>query len=452
MDLDTYDRCDDFPAHVGPNVFPNFFLFSRLVRWAHKTELTAITDLTFGFKASYAQLLTDVLSLRNHLRLVLDSTLVSKIDSKEDVFINLLGPGGYEFTVGFIALVALGVVVVPISPDIPVKEAVYFAKQSHSYGVLVADRCGELGIELEHEMKEPAGRNFKCIQIRPHIMRPCLQPKKIEVSSDTYLDLNQSAYVIFTSGTTGPPKGGVKRRGFLYDVASQFADQHEIRPGHRVLHVLPVHHATGITVTLLPFLWAGGHIEFRSGGFDIAWTWERIRKADLNFFSGVPTIYMRLMQFYEQKLQKLPHSEQYAAGASHIDVMLCGTSALPRPLQQKWMKLRGGKHICTRYGGTEFGNVFTVTPWMKNVPDGSVGMKGPGIDFKLSNGDEGEVLVRTPIMFSKYLFDAAGTKNALDNQGYFKTGGKSITATKYSPPILIDEQTSRVGRVISISS
>jgi malonyl-CoA/methylmalonyl-CoA synthetase len=62
---------------------------------------------------------------------------------------------------------------------------------------------------------------------------------------------------------------------------------------------------------------------------------------------------------------------------------------------------------------------------MKNVPDGSVGTKGPGIDFKLSNGDEGEVLVRNPIMFSKYLFDEAGTRKALDEQGYFKTGGKS---------------------------
>ena len=193
-----------------------------------------------------------------------------------------------------------------------------------------------------------------------------------------------------------------------------------------MLHVLPVHHATGITVTLLPFLWSGGHIEFRSGGFDQAWTWERIRKADLDYFSGVPTIYMRLMQFYEQRLSKLPNAQEYVNGAAHIRVMLCGTSALPRPLQQKWTKLRGGRQICTRYGGTEFGNVFTVTPWMKNVPDGSVGTKGPGIDFKLSNGDEGEILLKTPLMFSKYLFDAEATKNSLDADGYFKTGGQYL--------------------------
>jgi malonyl-CoA/methylmalonyl-CoA synthetase len=426
MDDSSFDRVDHFPDHIGPNVFPNFYLWSRLVRWAHKPHLIAVTDLTFNFRATYAQLLTDVLHLRNQLRHLLDAAIIASIDHGDEVFVNLLGPAGYEFTVGFLALAALGVVVVPISPDLPVKEATYFATKCQAQAVLVADRCLKLGDELQDAIRSQPGSLFRSIKISPYLMQECLPPSEIQVSSDAYTDLNQSAYVIFTSGTTGPPKGAVKRRGFLYDVASQFSDQHGIHEGDHVLHVLPVHHATGITVTLLPFLWSGGHIEFRSGGFDQAWTWERIRKADLDFFSGVPTIYMRLMQYYEQKLMKLPHAEEYAAGASHIRVMLCGTSALPRPLQHKWTNLRSGKHICTRYGGTEFGNVFTVTPWLKNVPDGSVGTKGPGIDFKLSNGDEGEILVKTPLMFSKYLFDAEGTKKVLTEDGYFKTGGKLL--------------------------
>lgn len=205
-------------------------------------------------------------------------------------------------------------------------------------------------------------------------------------------------------------------------MASQFSDQHGIREGDLVLHTLPVHHATGITVTLLPFLWSGGSIEFRSGGFDTAWTWERIKMADIDFFSGVPTMYLRMMQYYEQELSKTSKAVEYARGVTRIRAMLCGTSALPRPLQQKWTQLRGGKPILTRYGGTEFGNAFTVTPWLADVPDGSVGTKGPGVDLKLSNGDEGEVLIKTPLMFSKYLFDTEATMQALDDHGYFRTG------------------------------
>ena len=419
----SFERCDFTPQHAGPNVFPNFFLFSRLVRLAHK-PLLACRDLTFGFTASYAQLLTDALHLRNTLRQQLPPNIVARIDRDEELYIILLGPCGYEFTVGFLALIALGVVPTPISPDIPVKEASYFATKAQAVAVLTADRCLKLGAELQDSIRGVSSPTFESIRIRPHLMQPCMNPEDFQISSDRYMDLNRAGYVIFTSGTTGPPKGGVKRRGFLYDVATQFSDQHGIREGDLVLHVLPVHHATGITVTLLPFLWSGGCIEFRSGGFDTAWTWERIRKADLDFFSGVPTIYMRLMQYYEQVLIKRPEAPQYAQGASHIRAMLCGTSALPRPLQQKWTALRGGSGILTRYGGTEFGNAFTVTPWLakQGVPDGSVGTKGPGVDLKLSNGDEGEVLLRNPIMFSKYLADEEATRAAIDENGYYKTG------------------------------
>ncbi|KAK5687653.1 hypothetical protein LTS10_001793 [Elasticomyces elasticus] len=416
-----FDRCDHISRHTGSNVFPNFFLFSRLVRWAHK-PLTAVRDLTFGFEASYAQLLTDVLYLRNRLRQLLHPSIVQRIDQEEEVFILLLGPAGYEFTVGFLALMALGAVIVPISPDLPVKEATYFATKSHAAAVITADRCIDLGTGLQEEIRRFGSPTFCTLPIRPNLMQPCLDPSGFIVSSDRYMDLNKSGYVIFTSGTTGPPKGAVKRRGFLYDVASQFSDQHGISEGDLVLHTLPVHHATGITVTLLPFLWSGGEIEFRSGGFDTAWTWERIRKADLDFFSGVPTIYMRLMRHYEQHLSKLPYAAQYAAGAEHIRAMLCGTSALPRSLQQKWTKLRGGKPILTRFGGTEFGNGFTVSPSLaqQGVPDGSVGKKGPGVDLILS--DDGEILIRNTLLFSKYLNDERATLDALSPDGYFKTG------------------------------
>ncbi|TKA71349.1 hypothetical protein B0A55_05122 [Friedmanniomyces simplex] len=379
-----FDRCDHGPRHTGSNVFPNFFLFSRLVRWAHK-PLTAVRDLTFGFEATYAQLLTDVLHFRNELRQLLDPAIIERIDHEDEVFVLLLGPAGYEFTVGFLALMALGAVMVPISPDLPVKEATYFATKSQAAAVITADRCLKLGDGLQDAMRDLGSPKFSSLPIKPHLMRPCLNPAEIIVSSDRYMDLNKTGYVIFTSGTTGPPKGAVKRRGFLYDVASQFSDQHGISEGDLVLHTLPVHHATGITVTLLPFLWSGGEIEFRSGGFDVAWTWQRIRKADLDFFSGVPTIYMRLMQFYEQHLAKLPHAAEYATGA---------------------------------------GRAFTVTPWLaqQGVPDGSVGIKGPGVDLKLSNNGEGEVLLRNSLLFSKYLFDEDATGKALDEEGYFKTG------------------------------
>ena len=95
-------------------MFPNFYFFSRLVRLSYKRELVAVTDLTFGYTASYAQLLTDVLNLRNVLRSGFTAEVVARLDRDEEVFVNLLGPAGYEFTVAFLALIALGAVTVPM--------------------------------------------------------------------------------------------------------------------------------------------------------------------------------------------------------------------------------------------------------------------------------------------------------------------------------------------------
>lgn len=191
--MKPFDRCDVAPRHGGADVLPNFFLFSRLVRWAHK-PLLAVRDLTFGFTATYTQLLTDVLALRNHLQDCLDPSITARLEREDEVFMLLLGPGGYEFTVGFLALLALGAVIVPISPDLPVKEATYFATKSQAVAVVVADRCAKLGRELQRSMTDLGVTSFASIAIRRHIMRECLSPKSIIISSDKYMDLNRSGY------------------------------------------------------------------------------------------------------------------------------------------------------------------------------------------------------------------------------------------------------------------
>jgi len=62
---------------------------------------------------------------------------------------------------------------------------------------------------------------------------------------------------------------------------------------------------------------------------------------------------------------------------------------------------------------------------------GSVGEKTPGIDLKLSDGDEGEILLRSSLLFSKYVFDPEATSKAHDEHGYFKTGDIARREGKY---------------------
>lgn len=284
----------------------------------------------------------------------------------------------------------------------PVEEASYFVKTSKQVMILHSTASRSLGtalVQLMNRGKSP----IRAVEIGQHLSQSSLRPEDFVLSSNGFLDENSAGLIIFTSGTTGPPKGAVWSRGVIREAAKIFMDTYSITSNDVVLHVLPVHHATGITITLTPFLIAGACIEFRSGSFNAEWMWNRWRQGGLTYFSGVPTIYMRLMRFFVQHIQRLPDETvaDYVRGANQFSGMFCGTSSLPAPVQQFWTTLRNGKAMLTRYGGTEFGAVLTVPLRNEGVPVGSVGKPMAGMEIKLSNGDEGEVLVKSPVMFSK---------------------------------------------------
>lgn len=108
------DRTKLLPRHNGPLVFPNSPLFSKLLRHAYRRRL-AIRDLRSGAQKTYGELLSDVLSLRAVVEASLDSATLERLQRGDEVFIGVLAPGGYEYAVAFLAVIALGAAAVPMS-------------------------------------------------------------------------------------------------------------------------------------------------------------------------------------------------------------------------------------------------------------------------------------------------------------------------------------------------
>ncbi|KAF2436191.1 putative AMP-binding enzyme [Tothia fuscella] len=436
---ERWDRTTLVKRHEGRNVLPCMPLFSRLLRLAHqKPARIAIRDVRANIERTHIQLLSDVLTLRESIKETLGPEVVEFIRIGQEVYIAVLAAGGYEYSVAVLAVLALGAAVVPMATVLPVEEAEYFINKSQAALVLASSAAMELGLGLQDAITTTSNSSFKCIPIEPSLGIKYISSSDVLISSDRSLDDNAAGAVIFTSGTTGPPKGAVMRRSFTHEFATQVSEHYGLSNNDTILHCLPVHHATGIGIMFFPPLMAGTMIEFRSGGFDEVWMWERWREGvtnpdkHLTFFSGVPTIYMRMKRHFQQVISKYKPEilAEYVAGARQFRAMLCGTSALPQPINDFWTELLQ-KSILQRYGGTEFGAVFKVYLGDKDVPDGSAGEKVAGYDLKLSNGDEGEVLVRTPHMFSKYLRDPEATAKAHDEEGYFKTGDIARREGKY---------------------
>ncbi|KAL1600190.1 hypothetical protein SLS59_005813 [Nothophoma quercina] len=336
-----------------------------------------------AFVQPIAELLCDVLALRETVLNTLDVATLEALSQREEVYIAVVAAGGYEYTVAMLTVLAMGAAAVPITPALPVEEAAYFIEKSKSALVLVSSLDLKKCCELEKRVASTSNEHFRGVPIGSCIYAPTLDPSEILISSDRALEENAPGVVIFTSGTTGPPKGAVMRRSFVFDCALSVADHYRLAEDDVMLHVLPVHHATGVGINFFPFLISGSRIEFQSGGFD-----------------------------------ELPSEDlaKYIAGARQFRACLCGTSALPQPLNDFWATLMQ-KKIVQRYGATEFGAVFKVRLDDKKVPDGSVGQVASGVDIKLSDGDEGEVLVKSP-----YLRDPEATAKAHDEDGYFRTG------------------------------
>ncbi|KAJ6143917.1 hypothetical protein N7471_003370 [Penicillium samsonianum] len=410
------DRTLFIPPHVGDNVLPNLPFFHRLLRYAQrKPSPIVVRDLVADMEKTYHHLVSDVLAFRKVLESSLSHEARRDLIADKEVYIGLLAPGGYEYTVGFIAILAIGAAVVPMAAALPAEEASYFLLKARCVALVASTTSERVAHSVVHYMRESKGVHIPCISpIGSHFRPTLLSADEATISSGPVPDMNAAAL----------------RRSYISGNGEADADYYQITDKDTVLHVLPVHHASGVGLTFLPFLTAGACIEFRSGSFDTAWTWERWRQGGLTFFSGVPTIYMRMMRYYEENIahQAPEIRDQYIAGARQIRAMLCGTSALPGPVQEFWHQIRD-KPILTRYGATEFGAVIKTELDSDGTPRNSVGCVAEAVSLKLT--DEGQILVKCPYMFSKYLFDEKATADAHDAEGYFKTGDIARREGKY---------------------
>ena len=229
------------------------------------------------------------------------------------------------------------------------------------------------------------------------------------------------AFVMYTSGTTGPPKGVQIPRRAIASNLDALAEIWHWTADDRVAHALPVFHVHGLVIGVLGPLRRGGSLEHVGRFSPAALAAALTRGATMVF--GVPTMYGRIAR----EAASDPGMAEAFAGAR---VLISGSAALPSTVHDRIRKLTG-QSVLERYGLTETLMNAGARLGDEVVP-GRVGPPLPGVEIQLldedgarvdADDDEtiGEVAVRGPNVFVGYLNRPDATEEAM-RDGWFQTG------------------------------
>ena len=248
----------------------------------------------------------------------------------------------------------------------------------------------------------------------------------LKASTTVLPDLEEArhAMMLYTSGTTGKPKGVVTTHAQIKAQITSLVEAWEWSNDDRILLVLPLHHVHGIVNVLQCALWSGACCEMLPS-FDAEETWSFLKKRPLTLFMAVPTIYRRLIVAWEQA--NATDREEMSAACGKLRLMVSGSAALPVSVLERWHEL-SGHMLLERYGMTEIGMGLSNSLRGERFP-GSVGTPLPRVRVRVVDdemkdvtpGTPGELLIDGPNVFREYWRRPEETAASFHGQ-YFKTG------------------------------
>ncbi|CAN5478551.1 long-chain-fatty-acid--CoA ligase [soil metagenome] len=243
-------------------------------------------------------------------------------------------------------------------------------------------------------------------------------PIKPSVEGPTIEDV---AVILYTSGTTGGPKGATLSHLNLGANAAQArAWVPTIPRGTASVHaVLPLFHAYGLTLCLTFAMSMGARLVLFPR-FDPDLVLSVIKKRPPTFLPAVPPIYERLTMA----------AQQDGVSLEGIEIAISGAMPLPQSVITPWEQLTKG-YLVEGYGLSECSPVLTANPVAENRKQGTIGLPLPGTDIRIVNPDDptqdvpagqpGELIAKGPQVMSGYWKNPEGTAGVFVD-GWYRTG------------------------------
>ncbi len=307
--------------------------------------------------------------------------------------IAIWAPNSAEWIIAAFGLLTAGGVLVPVNTRFKTEEAGDIITRSGARAVLV-----QKGF-LDQDYTAPAG--IPVIDLKSDFLSggsPFGQP----VSGTDIAD------IIFTSGTTGRPKGAMMNHRQTLRMYEEWATLADLREGDRYLQINPYFHTFGLKAGLVTSFLRGATM-LPVAVFDLDAVVDLVQRERITMLPGPPTLYHSLLTVRDKS--KLSTLRAGVTGAADIPVELVRRIHDELPFQT----------VMTGYGLTEAGNVTLSRPGdsFEDVAT-TAGLPCEGVEVRIA--DDGEVLVRGYGVMQGYLDDPVGTAEAIDTDGWLHTG------------------------------
>ncbi|MFI8369683.1 FadD3 family acyl-CoA ligase [Streptomyces sp. NPDC085466] len=227
------------------------------------------------------------------------------------------------------------------------------------------------------------------------------------------------ADVLFTSGTTGRPKGVPTAHGQNLRVYDAWARTVTLRRGDRYLLVNPFFHTFGYKAGVLACLLHGATI-VPEAVFDAETVLRRMRDERISVLTGAPTVFTSLLH----------HPGRASYDLSAMRMAVTGAANIPTALIEEIRSGLGARSVSTAYGLTESTGVVAICPPHESpetlARTSGTALEGTELRIDAPPGEPGEILTRGFHVMRGYLDDPAATAEAVDADGWLRTGDVGV--------------------------
>ena len=324
-----------------------------------------------------------------------------------------------EFLEIFFACGKTGAIMVPVNFRLAVPELIYILKDSAPHALVYSSDFAEkvqaikaAGLPMEHYFRHGGDKLAEDPPIANFAARfSADEPVPVREVTD-----NDPLFIMYTSGTTGDPKGAVLTHGNILFGAIHSLVGYGVNHTYKSLVVAPLFHIGGLVASATPVIYAGGSLVLQSF-YNASEVIKLIQREKINYMFAVPVMF-----------QVMTKSEEWdKADFSHVHYFISGGAPIPTPVIRMYQEEKG-VYFVQGYGMTEAGRLTSLLLEDSIRKAGSVGKELFHLQLRIVDkndrdvapGEAGEIIVKGPNVFTQYWNKPKETAEAI-RDGWFHT-------------------------------